>query len=352
MQCTARPFGKLESGEEVTAYTLTNNLGNSVTVLNYGGIIQSLIVPDKEGRKANIVLGYNTIEAYLKYAPYFGTITGRTAGRISGGGFTIDGKRYELEGPGGVNLHGGPVGLDQRIWHVAEAVADNHGELILSYTSPHLENGFPGEVDMVVTYQFDEEDTLSITYKATTNAPTILTLTNHSYFNLSGQPDKDVLGHKLTIPADKVVAIDEFSIPKNLDDVEGTAFDFRRAKAIGAQIHEDDENLKNGSGYDHPFVLNKDEDETILLTDPVSGREMTIRTSEQCVVCYTGNFLDEVPYVYDNVKVDKYHGVCLETQYYPDAINADFLPERILRPGEVYLEETTYRFAVAAGYEE
>lgn len=345
MICKHRSFGMTDTGEEAVAYTMTNSKGHSVTVLNYGGIIQSIMVPDKEGNLANVVMGYNDIEGYIEHAPHFGCITGRTAGRISGGGFVIDGTRYDLiSGDNGVNLHGGPVGLDRRIWHVAEVVADDHIELALSYTSPAMDQGFPGEVDMVVSYRFDEEDALTITYRGTTDAATILTLTNHSYFNLSGDLSTDILSHEMRLPADRVVVIDKDSVPVRIEDVSGGAFDFRKPKAIGRDIGADDENLKNGAGYDHPFVLNKEDGETLELFHKPSGRKMTVTTSEQCVVCYTGNFLGEVPYVFDGQKVVDRGAVCLETQYYPDAINASFIPERILRPGEAYLEETTFRF--------
>lgn len=344
MQCTSRSFGQTMEGEAVTAYTLTNIKGSSLTVLNYGGIIQSLKVKDRDGHLGNVVLGYDGIREYQALSPHFGCITGRTAGRIDRGRFEIDGERYQLESRKGANLHGGPVGLDKRFWSVTERMGDAHGELMLSYTSPDGECGFPGTLDMVVTYGFDDEDTLTITYKATTDKATIVTLTNHSYFNLSGNPTKDILSHRLTIPADRVVAIDDLSIPKGIDPVEGGPFDFRTAKAIGQDIGADTENMRNGDGYDHPFILNKNPGEVIELEDPESGRKLTVTTSEACVVCYTGNALDEVAYVYERMPMGRRQGVCLETQYYPDAINADFLPERILRPGEVYLEETTFKF--------
>lgn len=344
MECSSRPFGHLSSGAEVTAHTLTNVNGSSVTVLNYGGIIQSLIMPDKDGKLANLVLGYNEVEGYEKLAPYFGCITGRTAGRISGGGFTIDGERFDLDHTEGVNLHGGPVGLDRRLWSVTEVVAEDYAELALSYTSPDGECGFPGNLDMLVTYRLDNEDALTLTYKATTDKATILTLTNHSYFNLSGDPATDILDHEMKLPVDKVLAIGTDAIPVGINEVDGTAFDFRQGKTVGKDIEADEENLINGGGYDHPFVLNKEDGEAIELKDPKSGRKMTVTTSEQCVVIYTGNFLEEVPYVYDQVAIGKRHAICLETQYYPDAINADFLTERILRPGQVYLEETTFKF--------
>ena len=346
MECVSRPFGQLSTGAEVVAHTLTNRKGSSITVLNYGGIIQSLCVPDANGNVANIVLGFNSAAEYETMSPFYGAITGRTAGRISGGGFEIDGERYDLASEDGVNLHGGPVGLDKRLWEVAELVTETYGELALSYTSAHMDQGFPGELDMVITYKFDDEDQLTLTYKATTDVATIVTLTNHSYFNLSGDLSTNILDHQLTIPADKVLAIGKDSVPVGIDDVAGGPFDFRLGKAVGKDINEGTDNLKNGSGYDHPFVLTKEDGEKIQLSDPKSGRVLTMTTSEQCVVCYTGNFIEASNYVFDKTHLQARAAICLETQYYPDAINAAFLPERILRPGQNYLEETTFKFSV------
>ncbi len=346
MECVSRPFGQLSTGSEVVAHTLTNSKGHSLTVLNYGGIIQSLCMPDSEDHVANVVLGFNSAAEYEELSPYYGCIVGRTAGRISGGGFEIDGQRFELVSEEGVNLHGGPTGLDKRVWDVAEVVTETYGELALSYTSAHMDQGFPGELDMIVTYKLDEDDALTITYKATTDAPTILTLTNHSYFNLSGDLSTNILDNELTLPADKVLAIGSDAIPVGIDDVTDGPFDFRSGKAVGKDIDAETENIKNGSGYDHPFVLNKEDGEEIQLFDPKSGRKMTVTTSEQCVVCYTANFLERDMYVFDKTYLQPRGAICLETQYYPDAINAEFLPGRLLKPGENYLEETTFKFSV------
>ena len=347
MKCESKDFGLNVKGEAVVAYTLTNDIGASITVLNYGGIIQSLIVPDRNGKLENVVLGLNSTEEYDQFSPFYGCITGRTAGRISNAAFTIEDNTFTLEANDGTNnLHGGPDGLDKRIWDVTEIIGKDYGELALNYTSPHMDQGFPGTLDMVVTYKFDDDNRLTITYKATTDQPTILTLTNHSYFNLSGDPTTTVLDHELQLPVDKIVVIDEKSIPVAVVPVDDGPFDFRKGKAIGQDIDADDLNIKNGSGYDHPFVLNKEADEVIRLHDPKSGRIMTMTTSEQCVVCYTANFLGAEMYAYDKKPLQSRGAVCLETQYYPNAINADFIPERILRPGEVYLESTTIKFSI------
>ena len=347
MKCISKQFGTTAQGEEVMAYTLSNSKGASVTVLNYGGIIQSLKVPDSKGNVENIVLGFNSVEAYEKDEAFFGALCGRTAGRIANASFEIDGESFTLDAnQQGNTLHGGDKALNRRIWEVAEVVGEDRAELALSYTSPHLDLGYPGTLDMVVNYAFDENNDLTITYRATTDAATILTLTNHSYFNLSGDYSAPVTDHVMTIPADKVMVLGEGSIPTSVAEVENGPFDFREGKAIGQDIEADDANLAAGAGYDHPFVLNKEDGEKILLSHPGSGRNLTITTSEQCVVCYTANFLSSDVKVYDDRNCVKRGAVCLETQYYPDAVNADFIPSRILRPGEIYLEETTYSFGV------
>lgn len=345
MQCESKAFGMTSAGEQVTEYTLTNSKGHSISVLNLGGIISKLMMSDKDGTIENVVLGYNTVKEYEELSPYFGCITGRTAGRLTGAQFSIGDNTYKLTpNEGENNLHGGPVGLNQRVWSVAEVVEDTYSELVLSYVSEDMDQGFPGTLDMVVTYRFDDNDNLTLSYQASTDKETILTLTNHTYFNLSGDLTTTILDHRLTIPADKHVAIGTDSMPIGVVETAGTAFDFTKGKPIGQDIENDEEQLKNGSGYDHPFVLNGEDEEKILLEDPKTGRVMEVTTTETCVVCYTGNFLDQTPYVYNNIKVQKRGGICLETQYYPDAINAEFLPTQTLKPGEVYKHKTTFSF--------
>ena len=347
MECIKKPFGVTKNGEAVDAYTLINKDGNSVTILSLGGIIQSVVMPDGNGTLACVVDGLSSVGEYEEISPYFGCITGRIAGRISDAKFTIDGTTYELtknDGPN--NLHGGPIGLDKVVWSVAENIGEAFGELVLSYTSPHMDQGFPGTLAMIVSYRFDDDNTLTISYKATTDEPTILTLTNHTYFNLSGDLTKDILGHELKIPADEVIFVNDQVIPTDRVTTKGTAFDFTSPKAIGRDIGQDDPNLKNAGGYDHAFLLNKEEGETIQLSDPVSRRQLTMTTTEKCVVCYTGNFIDDSLYTFDHQPMKKNGAVCLETQYYPNAINADFFETKILRPGEVYSESTTYHFGI------
>lgn len=345
MQCQCKDFGLSKSGAQVIEYTLTNKKGNSISLLNYGGTITKIMIADSKGTLKNMVLGYNTLKEYEEMSPFFGCITGRTAGRISGGKFTIANTTYQLEqNEGKNNLHGGPIGLNQRLWSVTEVVQDTYGELVLSHVSDDMDQGFPGTLDISVTYRFDDEDNLTLSYQASTDKETILTLTNHTYFNLSGDPSTTILDHKLTIPADKFVAIGSDSMPIGILETKGTAFDFTTGKAVGQDIDKDEEQIKKGSGYDHPFIMNGKANEKIILSDPKSGRTMEVTTSETCVVCYTGNFLNELDYVFDHKPVKKRGGICLETQYYPDAINADFLPTLTLKPGEIYKHHTNFSF--------
>lgn len=347
MKCTKKAFGTTKNGEEVFAYTLTNKHDHAITILNLGGIIQKLIMPDRNGVLANIVDGHDNVANYENHSPYFGCITGRIAGRISGAAFTIGEETYTLaKNDGNNNLHGGPVGLDKVIWEVSESMTETYGDLSLHYTSYDMDQGFPGTVDMVVTYRFDDDDTLTLTYKATTDKDTILTLTNHTYFNLSGDLTTTILDHDLKIPADQVIFVNDEVIPTALVATKNTPFDFTVKKAIGKEIGAADENLKNAGGYDHAFLLNKTADETIELSDPKSGRTLTMTTTEPCVVCYTGNFMTSDMFVYDGVKVQKNGAVCLETQYYPNAINADFFETKLLKPGQLYKEKTVFKFSV------
>jgi aldose 1-epimerase len=345
MNCQSIDFGTTKAGDPVRKYTITNSTGSSVSILNYGGIIQQLNVPDAEGTIKNVVLGFDNIQDYEEKSPYFGCITGRIGGRISGSTFTIGDTIYQLaKNDGDNNLHGGPMGLDKRVWSVSQRIEDTYCELVLNYLSDHLDQGFPGTVDMVVTYRFNEDNQLTIKYKASTDIDTILTLTNHTYFNLSGDPSTTILDHQLTIPADRVTQVGTDIIPIGTAAVAGTPFDFTSPHAIGERIDTKDTQLLNAGGYDHAFILNKNDGEIIVLEDPKSKRRMEITTTEACVVCYSGNFLNNDLTVQENVPLQKRSGVCLETQYYPDAINQDFFPTKILQPGDFYRYETTFSF--------
>jgi len=347
MQCQSSIFGHTKNGQQVTLYTLSNEKGHTVKILNYGGIIKEINVPDAHGHIDNVVLGFDSMEAYEDYSPYFGCITGRVAGRISQAAFDLNGTTYTLEKNNGNHcLHGGSLGLDKQIWSVTEIVSANQVELVLNHLSYDMDQGFPGNLDVVVTYVFDEESNLIIKYKATTDTDTILTLTNHSYFNLSADPSVNILDHLLTLPAKEYVAVDSEIIPIGILPTASGPFDFTQPKAIGLNIHEKDTQLKNAGGYDHGFILDPEAHQPIILKDPKTGRILEIETTEACVVCYTGNFLTSDLPLQSGQSTLAHGAVCLETQYYPDAINQDFFPTKILRADEIYRQKTTYSFKV------
>lgn len=347
MKIEVNSFGTTKEGKEVKKYTLANDLGNYVSILNYGGIINEIYIPDKSDSVSNIVLGFNTIEEYEQNTSYFGCITGRTAGRISNATFKINDTTYQLaRNNGNNNLHGGIKGFDKVIWNVSEIIENDYVGLNLNYLSPHLEEGYPGNLDVYVTYKWDNDNQLAISYKATTDYETPVTLTNHTYFNLSGNLSSTILEHKLLIKADSFVKINEDSIPSDIGTVNGSPFDFRNFKKIGADICSNDKQIIFGKGYDHPFVLNKDEEPQIVLLDEESGRQVSVKTDEECVICYSGNFLTPDMYVYDHLPIQQRSGVCLETQYYPDSLNFKAVKPKTLKPNEVYNQKTTYHFSV------
>lgn len=342
-------FGITKEGQEVIKYTLINDLGCSVSILNYGGVICELKVPDKNGIIENIVLGHNNILDYEENSPHFGCITGRTAGRISNAEFKIDGIIYNLsKNDGNNNLHGGKKGFDKVIWDVREIETDNSVGVLLSYLSPHLEEGFPGNLKIEVTYMWNNDNELTISYYGTADKETPITITNHSYFNLSGDFTTKILNHYLQIDADKYVRIREDAIPIGIESVNGTPFDFRLSKEVGQDINAKDEQIIRGNGYDHGFVLNKSNSNNaqISLVHKESGRKLTIFTDEECVVCYTGNYLHSQMKVYDNIFIQQRGGICLETQYYPDSLNFDLVPPKTIKPEEEYRQTTVYKFSV------
>jgi aldose 1-epimerase len=347
MHCQSHPFGHTKDGQEVTLYTLTNKKGHNVKILNYGGIIKEINVSDAAGHIKNVVLGFDTIEAYEDHSPHFGCITGRVAGRISQASFDLNNTTYTLEKNNDNHcLHGGSLALDKQIWSVTEIVSTTQAELVLSHLSYDMDQGFPGNLDVVVTYVFDEESNLTIRYKATTDKDTILTLTNHSYFNLSGDPSTTILDHQLTLPAKEYVAVNSEIIPIGILPTASGPFDFTQPKPIGYHIHEKNIQLENAGGYDHAFILDSDTEQPVVLQDPKTGRKLEIVTSEACVVCYTGNFLTSDLPLQGGQSTQKHGAVCLETQYFPDAINQDFFPTKILRADEIYRQKTTYSFKI------
>lgn len=349
---SAEPFGTLPDGTEATLYTLTSPSGARVRVTDYGGIIVSAEVPDRDGRLADVVLGFDSVEGYTSEAyreagPYFGAIIGRFANRIDGGRFTLDGRAHQLATNAGPNhLHGGDVGFDQRLWDVEPFASADGAGLRLSRTSPDGEEGYPGTLRVTVTYTLTPDDRLTVDYEATTDAPTILNLTQHTYFNLTGDPSEGVLGHELALQSDAFMPVDDSSIPTGeVRSVDGTPFDFRQPATLGARIDADDEQVRLAGGYDHNFVLAGDGlAEAARVTEPASGRALVVETTEPGVQLYTGNHLDGSLVGKGDVRYETRAGFCLETQHPPDAPNQPGFPSVVLRPGETYASRTVFSF--------
>jgi aldose 1-epimerase len=341
-------FGRT-AGTEVELYTLTNAHGVRVRIMTYGATIVSLEAPDRAGRVQNIVLGFDTLAPYLAGVPYFGATVGRYANRIAAGRFVLDGKTYQLARNNGPNsLHGGTRGFDKRIWSAEPLPAAAGLGLRLTYVSAAGEEGYPGELTVHVTYRLQADDTLAIQYEARTTAATPINLANHSYFNLSGDPHTPVLGHTLTIAAARYTPVDATLIPTGeLRPVAGTPFDFRAPHAIGSRIDAADDQLRLGHGYDHNWVLDDAGHgvpvRAAVLSDPVSGRTLEIRTTQPGLQFYSGNFLDGKPAGSGSVFAYR-TGLCLETQHFPDSPNHPAFPGTILRPGETYSEKTVLVF--------
>lgn len=344
-------FGKLPDGTSIPQYTLTNNQGMTMNVIGYGGIITSLTAPDKNGKLEDVVLGYDSLEGYLARSPYFGALVGRYGNRIGKGKFSLDGKAYELaQNNDGNSLHGGPAGFDKRVWAIEEYTVDNGTAIKLTYLSKDMEEGFPGNLQAEVIYHLTDKNELKISYKATTDKKTIVNLTQHTYFNLSGNTKTDILQHELMLNADKFVPVDKTLIPTGeLKDVSGTPFDFKTPTVIGARIDKDDAQLKAGRGYDHCWVLNGPADSLKLaatLHDPATGRVMSVHTTEPGVQFYSGNFLDGSITGKFNTIYNQRYGLCLETEHFPDSPNQKNFPSVVLNPGDVYQTQTVYTFSV------
>ncbi len=348
---TQAPFGTLPDGTAVSIFTLTNKNGMAMKVINYGGIIQSLTVPDKTGKLEDVVLGYDSLSGYLKDSPYFGAIIGRYGNRIAKGKFSIDGQSYQLgQNNLGNNLHGGPKGFDQRFWSIREFEVDNGSAIELTYKSRDGEEGFPGNLIAKVRYHLTDQNELKINYEATTDKTTVINLTQHTYFNLSGNASTDILSHELFIDADKFIPVDKTLIPTGeLKNVSGTPFDFKTPTSIGSRIDKKDQQLEFGGGYDHCWVLNNKGDAAKVVTtlhDPNSGRVMSVYTVEPGIQFYSGNFLDGSITGKYNVVYKKRWAVCLETEHFPDSPNQKNFPSVLLKPGETYRTQTTYAFGV------
>ena len=343
-------FGKTTDGAIVDQYTLKNSNGMEVSIISYGGIITSWKAKDRNGNYRDIVLGFNNLSDYETSSPYFGALIGRYGNRIRKGKFSLDGVEYNLAVNNGENhLHGGLKGFDKVIWDVEERVNDKSVSLILRYTSSDMEEGYPGNLDVKVTYTLTNDDELRVRYEAETDKKTIINLTQHSYFNLSAGLSRDILSHEITINSDSYLPVDQTLIPTGeLRDVGGTPFDFRESKSIGDDINNEDKQLTFGNGYDHCWVLNK-QDEGIRLVatayDPVSGRLLEVSSDQPGIQFYSGNFLDGTLVSKDGAKYEFRSGFCLETQHYPDSPNQESFPTVILNPGEKYDTKTIFKFS-------
>jgi aldose 1-epimerase len=346
---TRAPFGRTADGVSVELFTLTNAHGIEVRAITYGGIIVSLRTPDRAGRLDDIVLGYDSLEGYLKSSPYFGAIVGRYGNRIAGGRFTLDGKTYRLAANNGANhLHGGVKGFDKVVWQAAPLQNDSGVGVALTHVRPAGDEGYPGTLKATVTYTLNDRDELVVDYRATTDQPTPVNLTQHSYFNLAG--GGDVLGHQLWIDADAFTPVDTTLIPTGaIAPVQGTPFDFRTPTAIGARISADDQQLRSGHGYDHNFVLKRDGAglaHAARVFEPRSGRTLDLYTTELGLQFYSGNFLDGTITGKAGQVYRQRYGFCLETQHFPDSPNQPQFPSTILRPGQEYRSRTIYTLGV------
>jgi aldose 1-epimerase len=346
---TRAAFGNLPDGTAIERFTLTNASGDSVDVITYGGIITSVNVRDRDGKRDDVVLGHDTLADYLSDNAYFGAIVGRYANRIGGARFTIDGRVYELNANNGPNsLHGGLRGFDKVVWTAEPIQAAGAAAVKLTHVSPDGDEGFPGALSVSVVYTFNDRGELAIDYQAATDKPTVVNLTNHSYFNLSGEGSGDVLGNVLTLYADTYTPVDTELIPTGrIEPVEGTPLDFRAAATIGSRIR-DATLIGLAKGYDHNFVINRSGDGEVKAAevfDPRSGRVLEVFTTEPGVQLYVANHQDgnvgKSGHVYN-----QYAAFCLETQHYPDSPNKAEFPPTILRPGETYRSRTVYAFSV------
>lgn len=345
-------FGSTEDGEAVQLFTLTNANGVEIKAITYGGIIISLKTPDRNGNLGDIVLGYDNLESYLEGSPYFGSIIGRYGNRIGGAAFDLDGETYTLAANDGPNhLHGGVKGFDKVVWAGEPFENEDGVGVVFSYTSPDGEEGYPGTLDMEVTYTLTPSNQLIVDYHATTDKATPVNLTQHAYFNLADAGTSEILGHELTIAADGFTPVDATLIPTGeITPVEGTPFDFRTPHAIGERINAEDEQIAFGGGYDHNWVLNGTPAGDLTLAarvyEPTTGRTLEITTSEPAIQFYSGNFLNGENIGKGGVAYQYRTGFCLETQHYPDSPNKPDFPSTILRPGEEYSTRTVFQFGV------
>ena len=346
---TQKPFGKTKGGQAVTLYTLTNARGASVKITNYGGIVQSILVPDRRGRLGDVALGFDSIPRYEKDSPYFGALIGRYGNRIAKGRFTLGDQTYKLFVNNGPNsLHGGKVGFDKKVWTAVPTKVPHGVGLVLHLLSKDGEEGYPGNLTVQVVYTWTDDNALKMVYTATTDKDTVFNPTNHSYFNLAGAGNGTILDTRLMINADRITPVDATQIPTgDTVSVVGTPFDFRRPHAIGQRIDTPNAQLKIGKGYDHNFVLNGS---GLRLSaraySPRSGRVLTEYTDQPGVQLYTGNFLDGKLKGKGGRVYPTRGAFCLEAQHFPDSPNQPNFPTTELKPGETYHQTTVYQFSV------
>lgn len=344
-------FGTTPAGERVDRYTLSNGRMR-IQILTYGGILQTIEVPDRRGRLGNVTLGFDNLADYVARSPYFGCITGRYANRIAAGRFTLDGTTYQLPINNDPNsLHGGTVGFDKHVWAATPVRGRDNVGLRLEFTSPAGDQGYPGTLRTTVTYTLTADNGIRMEYRATTDAATVVNLTNHAYFNLAGEGSGSIEAHKLTLNARRYTPVDATLIPTGaLDPVAGTPMDFTRSTAIGARIRDGFEQLVIGRGYDHNYVLDRRDNSYTKLelaarvVDPGSGRSLTIVTTEPGIQFYSGNFLDGTLVGTSGRMYRQGDGFALETQHYPDSPNQPSFPTTVLRPGQTYQTTTIYQF--------
>lgn len=347
MFITSKRYGKIDT-TDVEEYTVTNSNGVSISAIPFGATLTKVVTPDKDGKLADVTLNVENLDDFITHRPFYGATIGRVAGRITRGHYTLDGQEHQLAVNEGDNLlHGGPDGFDTKLWHVETEKTEKEGRLIFTYTSPEGENNFPGNLWVKVTYTLTEQNEWVIDYEAETDAPTLFNPTNHVYFNLTGDIKRSIVDHELFLKSDFYASLGEENLPSGeLEKVDGTPFDFKAPKAVKEAVLSDHPQIKPLSGLDHPFVLSPNPGEVQgVLYEPESGREVTLYTDCNSVVVFTHN--GEVDdYTIEGEPAKQYAGITLETQTLPDAVNQAGFGNIILRPGETFTSQTTYKFGV------